>query len=108
MSHQADHAKENEDQYRCAQCGYMREALETRCPQCHSLNSMIDDILAREEAERRQRTLWGRLQAIIAAEDKRAEIERHWQGLLHSLPKRSFYVLSLIAIFVFALVISVM
>lgn len=100
--------QEQTSQLECSQCGAVLPAADSRCPECGSLNTKIDAILAREEAERQRRTLKGRLQIILAAENKKSELLRQINAIRASLTQQSYWTLLFIIAFVFALVITVM
>lgn len=97
-----------DEQKKCVQCGYPKETLETRCPNCGSLNSKIDDILAREEIELQRHTLSGRFKAVLNAENRREEFFVHLKSIKESLPEQSLFIIFVVFVFIFALVFSVM
>ncbi len=103
-----DKQHENTDVLKCSNCGFVREILESRCPECGSLNSKLDDMLAREEAEREHKSLKGKVKIIWQAPDRKAELLHQLSLYKQTLPDNAMVVLVVIFVFIFALVISVM
>jgi predicted ATP-dependent serine protease len=101
-----DHEQTN--RLECSQCGVEIPSADSRCPECGSLNTKIDAILAWEEEELQRRTLKGRFQAIFAAKNKKSELLHQVNAIRASLTKQSYWTLLFIIAFVFALVITVM
>ncbi len=91
----------------CSQCGHPRDNSEARCQNCGGLNSKIDEILAREEAERDKNTLKGKLKKIIFAEDKKEELSSQYEDFKSSLSKRAMFTLFVIFVFIFAMTFTV-
>ena len=102
------HSPMEDEIKKCVQCGHIRETLETRCPNCGSLNAKIDGILAREEAEHQRHTLAGRLKTLLNAENKREAFFVQFKSVKDSLPEQSLFILFVVFVFVFALIFSVM
>lgn len=100
--------QEQESLLECSQCGAELPSADNRCPTCGSLNTKIDAILAREEAERQRKTLKGRLQTIFAAENKKSELIHQINSMRSSLTQQSYWTILFVITFVFALVITVM
>ena len=87
----------------CSQCGQPLEDLNTRCHHCGSLNSKIDDILAKEAAEAEKNSLKGKLKTILHADNKTAALCTQLQTTKQSLTKRGWFTLIVIFVFIFAM-----
>ncbi len=94
--------------YNCSNCHQAITNVESRCPHCGSLNSKIDDILAKEAAEREKNSFKGQLKSIIQADDRKQAFLERLQGVKQSLTKEILFTLFVIFAFIFTMTLTVL
>ncbi|MCK4842413.1 MAG: hypothetical protein KAT04_11135 [Methylococcales bacterium] len=91
----------------CSQCGQPQKKLESRCPNCGSLNAKIDDILAREAEEKEKNSLKGKIKIILQSNDKKQALYSQLNLIKTSLSKKALFTLFVIFVFIFTMTYSV-
>lgn len=92
----------------CPQCHQPRKAEEYKCPKCDCYYSQLDEILAKEEAEREKKSFKGRFKTAKKSKGSKQAFSDEIDRLREETPLRTKFTLIVICLFVFALVISVM
>jgi len=87
----------------CSQCGQPLIEKESRCPHCNSLNSKIDDILAKEADEIERKSFKGQLKTIYQAENRKQALLAHIKRHKQSLTLKQLFTLFVIFAFIFAM-----
>jgi len=87
----------------CSKCGQALPESEARCPHCKSLNSKIDNILAREAAAAEKLTLKGKIRTITHSTNKKQALLSEITTLKQGLTPKSIFTLFVIFVFIFAM-----
>jgi uncharacterized membrane protein YvbJ len=92
----------------CPECGHAREDGALTCPECGRFYSKIIELIE-QEAEREFSQSWrGKWQRFMQAQNKQQAFYEQWRDFKAGLPLTARFTLVLIALFVFALIVTVL
>ncbi len=93
---------------KCPSCGFDNPKAEMRCPECGSFYSKIIEIIAQEEADEAAQTFRGHCQRILQSGNIKQALRTELTTMKAALTTKAKISLWVIAIFIFALIVSVL
>ena len=92
----------------CPSCGHQRLEHSLTCPECGRFYSKIIELIEQQALEEMQNTWQARWQRIYRADNKRHALRQEWQQLTAQLSSQAWLALTVIGLFVFALIVTVL
>ncbi len=92
----------------CPECGQQRKADEYRCLACGCFYSQLDEILAEEARAAERISFKGRMKVVRESADPWQTFKQEWADVRQRMPRGAGLALSVIFMFVFALIVSVL
>lgn len=92
----------------CPSCGHQRQDASLTCPECGRFYSKIIELIEQEAAEEARWTWHSRWQRVIQASNRWNALRAEWQQITADWSKIVWFTLAIIALFLFALIVTVL